>query len=233
MSKEPLTHDYLDSPILITGCARSGTSLIAGIIDASGAFGGQMFGPNSFNARGMFENKYIRQEMVKPYLSAIYADPMGQSPLPIASTVPIVQDWNLVFTKRMVEEGYLDGPVFYKGAKACLMWPVWAAAFPFARWIIVRRKTKEIVDSCLRTPFMRAWDKASKWEDWVDHHKQCFREMKAANLNTFEVWPENIIKGDLSEVKDMLQWLDLDWDERRVVEMVSPELWHVVDDGKS
>ena len=220
-----------DSPIIITGCARSGTSVVAGIIHASGAFGGEMFGPTTWNPRGMFENKYIREQMVKPYLSAIYADPKGQRPLPIAETVPIIQDWNLVFRERLEMEGYEGGQIFYKGAKACLMWPVWAAAFPQARWVIVRRKTPEIVESCLRTPFMNAYDKVDGWEGWVAHHIRCFAEMRLAPMDIFEIWPGDFIKGDLSEVKNMIQWLGLDWDEDRVVEMISPELWHGLDNG--
>ena len=37
----------MKDPILITGCARSGTSMIAGVINICGAFGGDMAGPNA------------------------------------------------------------------------------------------------------------------------------------------------------------------------------------------
>jgi len=39
----------MKSPILIVGAARSGTSLVAGIINMSGAFGGIMAGPQKSN----------------------------------------------------------------------------------------------------------------------------------------------------------------------------------------
>ena len=44
----------MKEPILITGCARSGTSMVAGIINMSGAFGGVMAGPNKNNQKGNF-----------------------------------------------------------------------------------------------------------------------------------------------------------------------------------
>jgi len=42
----------LPSPILVVGAARSGTSLVAGIINMSGAFGGVMAGPQKSNQKG-------------------------------------------------------------------------------------------------------------------------------------------------------------------------------------
>jgi hypothetical protein len=53
--------DYSKSPIIITGCARSGTSMIAGIINLCGAWKGVTSGPNKYNAKGMFENHELRQ----------------------------------------------------------------------------------------------------------------------------------------------------------------------------
>jgi hypothetical protein len=67
-------------PILITGCARSGTSMTAGIVHICGAFGGRMSGPTPNNRKGMFENEEVRNQIVKPYLSSIGADPLGQKP---------------------------------------------------------------------------------------------------------------------------------------------------------
>lgn len=66
------------SPILITGCARSGTSMVAGVINMCGAFGGSMSGPNHNNAKGMFENARVRNNIVKPYLRQLHVDPLGQ-----------------------------------------------------------------------------------------------------------------------------------------------------------
>lgn len=220
---------HCDTPTLITGCARSGTSLVAGIIHKCGAGGGELLGPNVWNQRGMFENLNVRENLVKPYLDAIYADPRGQRPLPVASSVPIIQDWHELFLNIMEEEGYTEGPLFYKGAKMCLMWPVWHAAFPRAKWVIVRRDDAGIAASCLRTTFMNSYKDVSGWQEWIDHHKECFDEMYNEHLDIFEVWTPSIVQGDLSEVQDMIEWLELEWREDVVREFISPEIWHALD----
>ncbi len=220
-----MSKEHCESPILITGCARSGTSLIAGIINICGAYGGDLSGPTSWNQKGMFENNYIRENMVKPYLEAIGADPRGQRMMPIAETVPVIIDWHEAFLDVMVEQGYVDGPIFYKGAKACLMWPVWHTAFPKAKWIVVRRDDEGIIKSCLRTVFMNTYKDEKGWQGWIDHHKMCWYEMHNAHLDICEISTPEIIDGDLSEAKEMIQWLGLEWDEEKVDEFVTPEIW--------
>ena len=69
-------------PILITGAARSGTSLTAGIISICGAFGGNTTGSTPYNRNGQFENSHIRNRIVKPYLVRMGVDKLGQYPLP-------------------------------------------------------------------------------------------------------------------------------------------------------
>ena len=220
-----MSKKHFETPILVTGCARSGTSLIAGIIHSCGAFGGTLLGPWEYNKKGQFENLYIRENMVKPYLNAIMADPRGQRPLPVAETVPVIIDWHEAFLNVMVEQGYTDGPIFYKGAKMCLMWPVWHTAFPKAKWVVVRRDDKGIIASCLRAPFMTAYTDEEGWQYWVNHHKLCWDEMRDVELDIFEIWTPPLIDGDLSGAKEMIQWLGLEWDEEKVDEFVSPEIW--------
>ena len=50
------------SPIIITGCARSGASMVAGAFIKCGAFGGAM--------NNQFENLKIHNEIVPEYLSS-------------------------------------------------------------------------------------------------------------------------------------------------------------------
>ena len=58
-------------PILITGAARSGTSMTAGNIHKCGAWGGDMAGSTRYNRKGMFENTEIRNTMVKTIMKSI------------------------------------------------------------------------------------------------------------------------------------------------------------------
>jgi hypothetical protein len=123
-------------------------------------------------------------------------------------------------------QGYKDGPWFYKGAKMCLFWPIWHRAFPNAKWIIVRRKDEDIINSCLRTGFMRAYDDAEGWQTWVDHHKERFQEMKAAGLSVAEVWPTKFVEGDFTEVhRVVIKFLRLRWRDKKVRDFIEPAYW--------
>lgn len=213
------------SPILITGCARSGTSLFAGIVDICGGFGGNLSGPNKYNAKGMFENSHIRDITEKGYLKSIGMDILGQKPLPDTSNMMIPNNWKDQIYKVMLEEGYKDGPWYYKGAKACLIWPVWDFAFPSAKWIIVRRRSVDIIDSCLNTAFMRAYDTDEGWLSWIHHHEDKFLEMFKSGLNVKQVWPERLMQGNYEQAREAIEWLGLKWDRKKVVSFIEPKLW--------
>lgn len=227
----------MKSPILITGCARSGTSMVAGIINICGAFGGKMSGPNLNNAKGMFENARIRNEIVKPYFESLDVDRMGQYPLPDITNLPIPSSWQSKVEGVIKAEGYEGGPWMYKGAKMCLHWPVWHYAFPDAKWIIVRRKTSDILYSCERTGFMRAFNGRSNqvavgaknsregWLWWVHQHEDRFREMINEGLNVKIVWPDRMVNGNYELMKDAVEWLGLTWDHDKVMEFIEPKLW--------
>ena len=223
-------------PILLTGCARSGTSMAAGVINMCGAFGGNLAGPTRNNAKGMFENSDIRNTITKPFLDSIGCDPLGQYPLVDVRKLRIPVDWADRVCSVMIRQGYQSGPWFYKGAKMCQFWPVWDYAFPNAKWIIVRRKDEDIVNSCLRTGFMHAFrdagirekigakTEAEGWQWWVNQHKRRFEEMIQAGLNAKVVWPERMVNGDYELMKDAVEWCGLEW-TNQVYEFVSPKLW--------
>ena len=226
----------MKSPILITGAARSGTSMIAGIINICGAFGGVMSGPTQSNEKGMFENAAIRQNIMKPYLKSIGVDPMGQYPLPDPNTMKIPNNLKTLVEDVMLQQGYKDGSWMYKGAKMCLTWPMWNYAYPNAKWIIVRRRTGDIVSSCMRTGFMSAFNNQSNqravgvssaeegWLWWVHQHEKRFIEMINEGMNVKVIWPHRMIDGDYTQIMEMIDWLGLEW-KTEVLSFIDPKLW--------
>lgn len=223
-------------PILITGAARSGTSMVAGVIKICGAFGGELSGATRYNQRGMFENHRVRQGVVKPFLRQIGADHLGQWPLPDPNDMLIPTNWRDRVEAVFREQGYTGGAWFYKGAKMCLFWPVWHFAFPNARWIIVRRRTGDIARSCCKTGFMRAFNRDENrkavgvsseydgWVWWVRQHERRFVEMIEAGLNVKIVWPERMVTGDYQQLYETLEWLGLPW-KSEVLSFIDPKLW--------
>lgn len=213
-------------PILITGAARSGTSLVAGIVHFCGAWGGHSSNSTKWNKKGFFENLQIRELIIKPYLRTLGVDPLGQYPLPnVDSLAPcpnIAQRVEFIFKTQ----GYTGQKCFFKGAKLCLVWPVFHADFPDSKWIIVRRDDADIVNSCMQTSFMRKLKTEAEWQEWVDHHKERFREMHDSEMQVKEVWPKKFLEGDFSEIKEVIEWVGLDWNEKRVHEFINPKLYH-------
>jgi hypothetical protein len=220
----------LKDPILVTGCARSGTSLTAGILHICGAFGGDMYGPNRFNQKGMFENQVIRQEIVKPYLKKIGVDPLGQRPLPnnrqIFEVNQVQADaWRKRIHVVMQGQGYVDGEWFYKGAKICLVWRLWHMAFPQAKFVVVRRNAEDIAASCLRTSFMRAYSDKRGWLKWVAKHEKRFDEMQQAGLDVTEFWPSRVIDGDFDYARQFVEGFGLVYNDNLVKAFVDPTLY--------
>ena len=212
-------------PILITSCSRSGSSMVAGCFNLSGAWGGVMRGATSHNQKGMFENITIVETMVKPYLKGIGADPLGQYPLPSTENMIIPVFWNTAVESIILREGYIDGPWFYKEPKMCLMWPVWHVAYPKAQWIIVRRPDQDIINSCLRTPFMRAYKNTDGWGKWVAHHLRCFQEMKDMGLNVREIWSDNLIGGNYEELQEVIESCGLTYNKQILRDFIDPVLY--------
>lgn len=237
VKKNGCKRDIMDNPILITGCARSGTSMVAGSINKCGAFGGDMYGPQRANRKGMFENAVMRNSIMKPYLRSIKCDPKAQYPLPNINKLRSECMWKEKVETVFKAQGYGEGAWMYKSPKTCLFWPIWNKAFPDAKWIIVRRKKKDIVNSCLKTSFMNAFakpdiKKAIKiktqkegWEWWVDQHLKRFEEMKNAGLNIFEIWPEKMVEGDYTELYEAIKWLGLEWNSD-ILTFIDNKLWH-------
>lgn len=126
--------DDKTKPILITGIPRSGTSLIAGIVNICNGYGGEMIGACESNKKGMFENRKIREEICKPYLRSIGADIKGQNPLPDMNKMEEFKYGAVIsWRKKVLSAINLQNKNqiwFYKGAKMCLTWPIWHLAFP-------------------------------------------------------------------------------------------------------
>jgi hypothetical protein len=222
-----------DSPILVTGISRSGASIIAGAINMCGAWGGHMAVSNS-NKRGMFENIEIKESLVKPYLSCIGVDIEGQYPLPSSLTIPT--NWGKQVEQAITHDGYSGGKWMYKDARLCLMWKIWNYTFPDAKWVIVRRRTGDILESCLKTGFMTAFknqktqeavNASNEREGWlwmVHEYEKRFVEMINEGVNCKIIWPERMVSGDYKQLYELMEWLGLPW-KTEVLGFIDSLLW--------
>ena len=206
------------APILVVGCPRSGTSLIGSVLGMCGAFRGKLVG------RGMFENDKILKEIVNPYFNDLGVDQSGQHPLPDIDNLSIPVNWRKRVEQVVTDEGYKGGQWMYKDSRSSLIWPVWNHAFPNAKWIIVRRRTGDIVRSCMKTGYMTAFSDEAGWIEWVHQYEKRFVEMIEAGLNCKVVWPERMVTGDYSQMMQTIEWLGLEWNSE-VLNFIDPRLW--------
>jgi len=232
----------VESPIFVTGCKRSGTTMVARAIKLCGAFdlnfvdeeGNEILDPKY---KIMFDNKVIYEELVKPYFLEMGADPTGQYPLPDKVVIPT--DWKEKVLDILFSYGYTeDKKWMLKDNTMGLIWRVWDYAFPNAKWVIVRRRTGDIADSCLKTGYMKAFSdfeickkvgaKNSRegWVWWVNQYLARFREMIEAGLNCKIVWAERMVIGNYQQMYETIEWLGLKWNSE-VLNFVDPRLWRV------
>ncbi len=72
---------------------------------------------------------------------------------------------------------------------------------------------------------MRAYSNIKGWQYWIDQHKKRFKEMKKAGLDLFEIWPQEMINGDFRNTKRLISYLNLKWEEEKVLDFITPALW--------
>ena len=205
------------SPIFITGCERSGSTIIAKIISHCGAFTGTI--------TEMYENIEVKG-LLDSYYDLVGADIRGQHPLPSTKKLIIPTNWKQTIADILVEEKCNEENLWMlKGSRLCQIWPVWQYAFPNAKWIIVRRRTPDIIDSCLKTGYMRAYKDKEGWLGWVHEHENLFVEMIEAGINCKQVWPERLATGDYTQMKETIEWLGLTWNDD-LIKIIEPLMWN-------
>jgi hypothetical protein len=204
--------------ILVTGCPRSGASMITAALTACGAFGGEM------SKRGMYSNDRIREELMVPYLMQLGCDPEGRLNLPVTDDLLIPQNWHRKVWDILVQQGYNGTAWVYKDARIALTWPVWEHAFPNAKWVIIRRRTGDIVQSAMKTGYMVERDTEEEWKEWVRQYNNKFVEMISSGLNCKVIWPERMVHGDYKQLYELCEWLGLKWN-KEALNYMEPLLW--------
>ncbi|MFP4526446.1 MAG: hypothetical protein ACLFNL_08650 [Bacteroidales bacterium] len=193
----------MKDPIIITGIPRSGTSMIAEIFDICNVF----LGP----VDKRFENIQIKHSLIKPYLANYGIDILGQRIRYETKDLHILKNWKEDVEDMIVGQGYYDGNWVIKSNLVIPMWPVWYHAFPNAKYIIVRRRTGDIVNSCMKTGYMKAYNDRDGWIHMCRQYIERMAEMAETIPNHKIIWPHRMAYGDYSQVWDILEWTGVPW----------------------
>lgn len=208
---EPVQDKPISSPIFVTGCARSGTSLTMAILGNAGINLGAINKLNEISA--------LRDGVIKPYLQQIGADPRGQYPIPEIGAKVV----DNLFSER-VKAGMGDAQAA-KIIKGVLIHDSFIEAFPNSKWIIVMRDRLKIADSCMRTVFMNAYHTTYEWLLWADeYHKRC--ELLKEKAQTMTVYPDELKDGNTESYEAALEWLGYSSNHDDIMAVFKPEKWH-------
>jgi len=213
----------MSQPIFVTGAERSGSSLVAKVFQISGASVG--------GVTNMLENKALRK------LCCIYLEDKVVDGELIVNTqnLSIPVDWKHRVEAIWNTEIVKNKCWMFKSSLLSQTWPLWHYAYPDAHWIIVRRKTPDIIQSCIKTGYMKMFKEEKNreligvtseeegWRWWVHQYENKFREMIEAGVNCKQVWPERMVTGDYHQMYETLDWVGLPWNSR-IVETIDPLL---------
>lgn len=197
--------------ILITGLPRSGTSLVSGIFSACGADFGDVCGPTAYNTKGQFENNRIRDKCIKRILCDNGFDRLGKDPIPHES-----ED----FDNTIISEDL--GVEAFKDPKLLLVWRVWERSFPDAKWIIVNRDYKSTVASISKVH----WFNDTAISLLAMQYELYKAELSMSVRCAFDVWTDDIIDGDFTIVRKVVESCGYHWNHDAVIKWVDNSLWH-------
>ena len=183
--------------ILVTGAARSGTTLITRMLEACGAELGAV--------GALAENHKFKRKYLKPYLSSIGADPMGIDPLP---------DPDGDFPPLAFE---VDSDII-KDPKLTLIWKALPAD---AKWLIVYRDPIKVAESCMRTPFLGNPKDYDGWLGWAEDYQSRLMTIP----NACVVRTQDVI-DDVTALEEVVEWLGFEFNEKAVKRCIRKGKWH-------
>lgn len=154
---------------IIASGPRYGSSLVASIFDACGAYGGEgVYDSGPANPQGFYENEAIKTLCVIPYINRFLPGKIGDKNRTKAIDArnyktPFVQDQYYYqppfFRDRVLDILRIQGwdgvqPLYYKMPLATLMCSVWHKAFPEAKWVTISRPWKEVRTALINQGWM-------------------------------------------------------------------------------
>ena len=169
--------------ILITGVERSGSTLISRVLQLCEANAGQ--------TNKMRENVSLRSLSANTIKELNFGCFM-----PTYDSLENVLNWKNKVENCLKNQNIPDSmPFMYKDSQTTQLWKLWAESYSDAKWIIVRRRTGDILNSLHETAYMTRFkniksiklvgadNEKEAWLWWVHEYEQRFREMIESGIN--------------------------------------------------
>jgi len=176
------------NPIIVTGTGRSGTSMVAGILRQLGIHMGYTMVPyNISNPKGHFEDIEFH------YLNALFLKQACTEDAWYSEVIPLI--------KRRMAEGR---PWGWKTPSTTDLIAYYTQLLPEAHYLVVRRNTKDIRESCIKAydwdaqfTIKHIGERLARMDKWLPRVK-----------NKHVVQFEELITEPCSVITNMLPWLE-------------------------
>lgn len=223
----PTGQSAVARPVFITGFPRSGTSMVTGILASCGLWMGPTIKGNADNAKGFFENREIRDAIVKPALRMMGCDPAGTIRLPRPQALPFDPTLRHRVLTTMAGQGHDGRRIWgYKEPKLALLWPQWMHAFPDAHWVIVEREEDSVVASCVNTGFMQATSVDPEfWRTLIARYSERLDLLETTAHKVTRISADQVASGDHGAISSLVAELGLTWSARDATRFVDQSLF--------
>jgi hypothetical protein len=189
-------------PIFIAAPPRSGTSMIAKLLNENGVFVGKCIEADRNNQFGYFENKAI-VELNKKLLKE--NGHSGKSEPPELSTIDCTFDLRAKVLQSLIAEGYQEGPWLFKDSKILFTAEIWRKHFPQAKWVLPIRPINKIVESMGRHA---TWIRRGNTE----YHHECASFMRMLQnklsendaFNSLLISSNEVAKGNAHDFEEFI-----------------------------
>lgn len=221
-----------DKGFLIAGPPRSGSSLLAGLLQKHGVWTGSSRRPDIGNPTGYFENKQI-VGLEKTILKAHGFRARADALVPVQGLSPSEEERQWFRQELMAvlrQRG--AGPWLFKDSKILFLYPLFRSVLfdKDVTWILPMRGTDRVLNSLLRHPvWRRRMDKtphpAEHLIAMIQRQKQIQAQIATEVDSVIQIETDRIISGAES-ARAFLEECSIPFERGVYESFVRPELWH-------
>lgn len=186
------------SSVFVCGHARSGTSMVAGLLAEHGVFFGRCHGATSANAKGFFENRWLKKTTQGRTLPAFFS-----------------VEWR----RRLREEGW-DGERPWGAKMMAMHWPRIRRLEPTIV-VCVHRDPESIIASSE----IRGWPGSFDSVERAEAMMALIRD-ELPEGNVFDVYAPDLVDGRYRSMAEPIEALGIEFDSAKAARWIDPELWH-------
>lgn len=216
----------LRNPIIIAAPPRSGTTMVAGLLKLHGAWVGRARVTNHPGSNSLIatENQDIKKLMKTLARTYKYNNWSEELPEITPEDAKVLGTWLREAIEKIVPHGE---PWLVKTAWTLIFYDIWKEAFPGAKWVIVSRHIKNIVQSVKRHPKMA-----------LHKRKDVKKYIKALHKKQDQVWEEVTIKrahyvyadalssGHMGTAGSLLTFCGITFNPEITRYFIKPEMFH-------